>query len=279
MIAERVAQVLNSIEVPMTIFQMIIIWGALSFIGFFFVFVALITNRESWFWFWMRFSSKIAVAEFDDTGKVVFKKEKAIGQGVVKGEDDKFDYSITPRNISLDLSPHIDRETGMRYTAYMERITTDTSIPEKDREEALNYTDAEQRTIFASLRKEVVEEYEKVQNALEVATDINKFRAITAGTRTPFFVRYSGKAVLVNPLLATVISGGKYARVLDLKTFIAKMITPSQIKYIASLSEMIGAKQLARNKGVPAWLVIVAIFGILMLIVFYGLPYLGIELF
>jgi len=271
----------DTLVVNWSLFQLLVIWGSLSFIGLMFLLFAMITNREAWFWFWMRWSNNIAIAEFDDTGKVTFKKEKPIGQGVVKGNDDKFDYSITPRNIALDLAPAIRNETSLRFDAYMENILLQ-GLPEEEQkeleEEVKNYTDENRRIIYNTIFKTVSEEYVTVQEALNVATDLNRFRAFTAGTRSPFFVRYSGKAVVVNPLLAVVISGGKIARVQDLKTFIGKMITPSQIKYIASLSEMIGAKQLKRNTGIPSWIIIAGIFCLLLVIVFYGLPYLGIDI-
>ena len=274
-IAERVFEVVtytgppNSILVNWNIFQILVMFGAFSFIAFFFMFLGLITNRESWFWFTMRFSNQIAVAEFDDSGGVVFKKVKSVGQGVVLGHDDKFDYAVTPRNIAIDIEPFIKEESNRRTENYITQLKA--QEPEKVLEpEAIE-------AIYQKIRVQVQEEFSSIEGALNVSTRINSFRAFTKGTRSPFFVRYSGKAVIVNPLTAVVISGGEYARVQDLKTFIGKMITPSQIKFIASLSEMIGAKQLKREGGISPILLIGGIFVLLLVFVFVILPYFGIN--
>ena len=149
----------------------------------------------------------------------------------------------------------------------------------KTDEELKAFSNEEIQERYNQIKNQVQEEYLGVKDSLEVATDINRFRAFTAGTRSPFFVRYSGKAVMVNPLTGVIISGGKYARVQDLKTFMSKMITPSQIKYIATLSEMIGAHQLKEGPGIPSWMIIAIILLASILFMVYGLPMLGVKLF
>jgi hypothetical protein len=252
--------------------QLMILAIGLEFMAIFFIFLLLVTNREAWFWFWMRFSGKIVIAEFDDTGRVVFKSEKSIGQGVIKGDEPR-DYSITPRAISEDLGVFIRDEVERRYHIALEVMQS-----KLKKDELLSLDDEERDELIKNLRSQVELDYATAQDSLKIANDLNRFRAFTSGIKAPFFVRYSGKAVLVNPLLATVISGGKMARVIDLKTFITKMITPSQIKYIVTLSEMIGSRQLKENKSpLGTILLMVGFILFMILVVFYGLPAVGIK--
>jgi hypothetical protein len=263
----------NVIMVPGTMLILLIVFGVISFLLFFFLFLGLVTNRESWFWYWIRFRNQIAVAEFDDSGKVEFVNEKSLGQGVTKKASGDKDYSVTPRNVSIDISGFIEEETNRRMRLQLE------GIEEPETEEERTKLEERIDLAYKVIKAKVEEEFKGVTEALEVATDINRFRAFTRGTRTPFFIRYSGKAVLVNPLTGVVISGGKYARVLDLKTFMGKMITPSQIKYIATLSEMIGAKQLKKDGGIPVWIIIIAVVILVTMIVVWGLPAMGVKVF
>jgi hypothetical protein len=277
----------------------LILWGLLG--GFltasvilFLSFISLVTNREAFFWWVRRFSSKLAVAEFDDSGRVEFKAENSIGQGVVKKKE-KFGYSMIPRNISKNLGAYVAEETSTRYNLALVAIYNNTP---KDAPLAVP------PTLFNEIRNQVVTEIQTTsQDVLEVAEHLNNFRCFTAGTKTPFFLRYSGKAILVNPIVGVVASQDKnatiavanptgekdpktgtralmYARVSDLKTFFTRMITPSQISYIAQRSEMIGAKLIGEDGG-GIFKLIIIVAGVLLLLVvgiYYGLPALGIKL-
>lgn len=266
------------------------IWLGLGYAGvvtlfLFGLFVLLVINREAFFFFSRRFSSKIVIADFDDTGALEFKAERSIGQGVTQGKN-KNTYSMIPRNISRNLGAYINEETNLRYQRAVSELVKITP-----KEEPVEVPPE----LYNEIRKAVIEEIRSsTPGTLDVVDYLNNFRCYLKGLKIPIFVRYTGKAVVVNPIIAVVASQedetkiqvprrGKqepvYARVQDLKKFFTRMITPSQITYISKRSEMIGAKQLQEGPGTIFLIfIIMAIIGVLGIIVFYGLPALGVKL-
>ncbi len=233
--------------------------------------VWVFTNKEARFWLARRHSSKIAVAEFDDTGEVVFKAESSIGQGVLKGSG-KMEYSVIPRNIAGNKDQIVKVEIEKRFAAAMNKIIEETA-------EGKNPSEEEVTSLYQQIKLGVEAEYKDMEGTLEIIRQINSFKAFTSGTKTPFFIRYAGKAITVNPLTGVVATNnGKYARVPDLKTFFTNMITPSQLKYIAFKSELIGAKK--EGGGFPFMpLVLMILFIVIVLGVIYVLlPMFGIKL-
>lgn len=259
------------------------LYGLIASVAILFILIiALVTNREATFWFARRFSSKLAIAEFDDSGRLEFKAEKSIGQGVIKGNQ-KFQYSMIPRNLAKNFGAYVSEETNNRYNQAIAIIYANTP-----QDAPVNIPP----TLFNEIRNKVVEEITTTsQDVLDVSEYLNNFRCYTAGTKTAFFIRYSGKAIVVNPIVAVIASQDRnskvevnkpdargkplYARVQDLKTFFTRMITPSQISYIAQRSEMIGAKLI--GEGFNLWIIVfLGILGILVvLFIFYGIPLIG----
>ena len=272
-------------------FRVIWLWlffgyaGGLSFLLFMFV-MLLAINREALFWFFRRFSRKIAIIEIDDTGSLDFKAEKSIGQGVIRGNEPN-QYSMMPRNLSRNLGAYVNEETNLRFNQAVAEIIKNTP---KDQE--IKIPD----TLYTEIRSQVVTELKDTsQDVLEVADHLNSFRSYTKGLRIPVFIRYSGKAIVVNPIVGVVASQDRnakiqvpkpgksgeylYARVQDLKTFFTRMITPSQVTYISKRSEMIGAKQLSEGPSMMFYLFIgLSLVGILAIVILYVLPALGVKL-
>lgn len=260
--------------------------GAVTF-AFFGLFMLLVINREAFFWFCRRFSSKIVVADFDDSGALDFKAEKSIGQGVTRGEGNN-NYSMIPRNLSRNLGSYVNEETNIRFNRAITEIAHATP-----KESPINISP----TLYNEIRKAVIDEIRSTTpGTLDVVDYLNNFRCYAKGLKVPVFVRYSGKAVVVNPIISVVSSQDRdaiietpkpgnrkgekvYARVQDLKTFFTRMITPSQITYISKRSEMIGAKQLSEGAS-PIFFVfiMVAVVGILAIVYLYVLPALGIKI-
>jgi hypothetical protein len=260
--------------------MLIIGMGAILFLGF----ILVATTHEAWFWLMRRFSGKVAVMEFDDSGRVVFKAEKPIGQGIYQGEEPR-EYSFQPRSLGGNVEKAIKQVTDDRFGLYVQSMSTAAKI-----NGGATYTPPPD--LYESLRKQVEFELKGGRSALELATTLNNYRAYTWGLKTPLFVRYSGKAINVNPAVAVVASqdpndnvtvatqrGPLTARVTDLKNWFSVMVTPSQVRSVTTRSELIGARQLGSKPSLMPFFLLLGILVVMVVMVFVVLPQMGIKVF